>query len=259
MNIVVLLKQVPDTESLLEIADSGAEIKTDDVKWVVNPYDELAVEEALQIKEKSGEGKVTVLCVGPQRADAAIRTAYAMGADEGIRIDDPGLAAADAVAVARTLTAALKQIPHDLIIAGQRAVDDDNYLVPAVVAEALDIPLVPMIVNQEIANGKITCEQVIQGGTLVVETALPAVITTQRGLNEPRYATMPKIMKAKKKPIDVRGLADIGAEIVDGVKMTVKSLSGPPRRKAGKVLDGDSVAAKAAQLVKLLHEEAEVI
>ncbi|MDJ0669154.1 MAG: electron transfer flavoprotein subunit beta, partial [Desulfobacterales bacterium] len=143
MNIVVLLKQVPDTESLLEIADSGAEIKTDDVKWVVNPYDELAVEEALQIKEKSGEGKVTVLCVGPQRADAAIRTAYAMGADEGIRIDDPGLAAADAVAVARTLTAALKQIPHDLIIAGQRAVDDDNYLVPAVVAEALDIPLVP--------------------------------------------------------------------------------------------------------------------
>lgn len=259
MNIVVLLKQVPDTESLLEIAEDGARIKTDDVKWVVNPYDELAVEEALQIKEKMGDGKVTVLCAGPKRSEAAIRTAYAMGADEGILIDDPALESADAVAVGRVLAAALKQIPHDLVIAGQRAVDDDNYLVPAVVAEALDIPLVPMIVKQEIADGKITCDQVVQGGTLVVETGLPAVVTTQRGLNEPRYATMPKIMKAKKKPIEAKGLSDIGAAIDAEAKITVRSLHVPPRRKAGKVLDGDSVAAKAAQLVKLLHEEAEVI
>ena len=130
MDIVVLLKQVPDTETLIEIADDKVSIKSGDVKWVVNPYDELAVEEALQIREKQGEGKITILSVGPERSVSAIRTALAMGADEGILIDDSAIEGIDALGTAKVLAAALKDIPFDLIIAGQRSVDDDNYIVP---------------------------------------------------------------------------------------------------------------------------------
>ena len=233
MNIVVLLKQVPDTESIIEIADDGASIKTDDVKWVVNPYDELAVEEALQIVERDGEGQVTVLSAGVKKAETAIRSALAMGAHEGILIEDERLENADSTATGMVLAAALKKIPHDLIIAGQRAVDGDNYLVPAVVAENLDLPILPLIIQETITDGKITCEHVIQGGTMVVETELPAVITTQRGLNEPRYASMPKIMKAKKKKIAALSLEEIGItdeSLFAKPKMKVTSLHVPEKK-----------------------------
>jgi electron transfer flavoprotein beta subunit len=262
MNVVVLLKQVPDTESIIEIADDGASIKTQDVKWVVNPYDELAVEEALQIVEKKGEGKVTVLSAGAQQAQTAIRSALAMGAHEGILIEDERLAGADGTAIGQVLAAALKTIPHDLIIAGQRAVDDDNYLVPAVVAECLDMPIVAMIVNQTIADGKITCEHVIQGGTMVVEVDLPAVVTTQRGLNEPRYASMPKIMKAKKKKIPSLSLAEIGIAddtLFSSPKIQVQSLRVPQKSRAGIMVDGDTSKEKAENLLKYLRENAQVL
>ncbi|MCP4691275.1 MAG: electron transfer flavoprotein subunit beta/FixA family protein, partial [Desulfobacterales bacterium] len=139
MEIAVLLKQVPSTESLVEIADDGASIKTGDVKWVINPYDELAVEEAIRIREAKG-GTVTVVSAGPDKAVEAIRTALAMGADKGLLINDPAVAGCDALGVARILAGALKTIPFDLVIAGQRAVDQDNYQVAPAVAEFLDLP-----------------------------------------------------------------------------------------------------------------------
>ncbi len=139
MEIVVLVKQVPDTESLIEIAGDGVSIKTQDIKWVMNPYDEIAVEEALQIREAQG-GAVTVVSMGWDKAVETIRTALAMGADKGIHINDPAAQGSDALATARILSAALKDIPFDLIIAGHRAVDEDNFQVAAAVAEFLDIP-----------------------------------------------------------------------------------------------------------------------
>jgi len=263
VEIVVLLKQVPDTEATIQIATGGTTIKTDDIKWVINPYDELAVEEALRIKESQGGGKVTILSVGKDRAVESIRTALAMGADEGIRIDDPALEGTDGLGTARVLAAALKQIPFTLVIAGMRAVDDDGYLIPAAVAEFLDLPQISMVVKQEIREGKIRCERMVEGGTDVVEAKLPILFTTQRGINEPRYASLPGIMKAKKKPLQTKTLADIGiapADVgQDNAKCVVQALSFPPERAAGKIIQGETAEAKAAELVRLLREEAKVL
>jgi electron transfer flavoprotein beta subunit len=263
MNVVVLLKQVPDTESLIEINADGSDIKTDNLKWIVNPYDELAVEEGLRVRERLGSGKVTVLSVGPERATAAVRTALAMGADEGVLINDPALDRPDPMATAKVLAAALKTIPFDLIIAGQRAVDDDSYLVPAAVAEYLSIPMIGLVVRQEITGGRIRCEQSLQDGTAVVEADLPVLITTQRGLNQPRYASLPNIMKAKKKPLETRSLAALGLEAAlvgsGTAKTRIRSLAFPPQRKVCKMIPGETADEKAVQLVQMLRTEAGVL
>ena len=260
MEIVVLLKQVPATESLVKIADDGVSIKTDDIKFVMNPYDEIAVEEALRIKEAQ-EGKVTIISVGTDKTVEAIRTALAMGADAGILINDPDAQGCDALGTARILATVLKDIPYDLIIAGQRAVDDDHYQVGGAVAEILGIPGISMVIKEEIADGKIKCHRSIDGGTAVLEAPLPALFTTQRGLNEPRYASLPGIMKAKKKPLDTKTLADIGLDSGKlGESVTViKAMQFPPEREGGRIVEGETAQEKDVELAKLLHEEAKVI
>jgi electron transfer flavoprotein beta subunit len=262
MNIVVLVKQVPDTESMIQIADDGTSIKTDDIKWIMNPYDEIAVEEALQIREAQG-GEVTILSLGAQKAIEAIRTALAMGADKGIHLLDPAAEGSDALATAKILSAALKNISFDIIIAGHRAVDEDNYQVASAVAEFLDIPQISMVVKAELSDGKIKCHRALEGGAVVVEASLPALITTQRGLNEPRYASLPGIMKAKKKPVDVKTIADLGidAASVGRANRTVKikALNFPPQRQAVRMVEGESASEIAAQLVGILHGETKII
>lgn len=260
MEIIVLLKQVPATESLVVIADDGVSIKTDDVKWVINPYDEFAVEEALKIKEAAG-GSVTIISVGPEKTVETIRTALAMGADKGILINDPALEGLDGLGIAQIIAAVLKQIPFDLIVAGQRAVDDDNFLVGPATAEYLNIPHVSMVVKQEITDKTIKCIRTVDGGTVTLEAQLPILFTTQRGLNEPRYASLPGIMKAKKKPIEIQTLADIGIDAgqLDGPLTRIKTMKPPPERKAGIMIPGGSAQAKAAELVRILHQEAKVL
>ena len=260
MNIVVLLKQVPSTESFIEIADDGVSIKTNDIKMVINPYDEFAVEEALRLKEAHG-GSVTILSAGREKTIESIRTALAMGADSGVLIQDPATEGCDSLGIARILAAALKDIPFDLIIAGQRAVDGDGFQVGAAVAEYLSIPHVSMVIKEEIIDGKIRCHRTVEGGTVIFEAPLPALFTTQRGLNEPRYASLPGIMKAKKKPLDTKTLADIGLDAEKaGKPMTrIKAMKYPPKREGGTIINGDSAQAKAAALVRVLHEKAKVI
>jgi electron transfer flavoprotein beta subunit len=262
MDIVVLVKQVPDTESLVQIADDGVSIKKQDIKWIMNPYDELAVEEALRIKEAQG-GTVTILSFGPEKTIETIRTALAMGADQGVHIKDPAAEGSDSLATAKLLAAALKDIPYDLVIAGHRAVDEDNYQVASAVAELLGIPQVSMVNKAEVSEGKITCQRTIEGGTVVVEASLPALFTTQRGLNEPRYASLPGIMKAKKKTVDVKTVADLGvdAKTVGAAnrKVKIKALNLPPQRQAVRMIQGEAVADRAVELVKILHEETKII
>ncbi len=258
MEILVLLKQVPATESMIEIADDGVSIKTDGLKYVINPYDELAVEEALKIREAQG-GAVTILSVGPAKAAEAIRTGLAMGADKGILID-PGELNYDGLAIAKMLAAAIKQMPYDLIVAGHRAVDGDNFQVGPAVAELLDIANISMAIKADLGDGNITCTCTVEGGTKDVTAALPALISTQRGLNEPRYASLPGIMKAKKKPLETKSLADLELDPADlSAKVVVKALKMPLQRQAGKMIEGGSVQEKVAALVKALHEEAKVI
>jgi electron transfer flavoprotein beta subunit len=262
MEIVVLVKQVPDTESLVQIAADGVSIKKEDIKWVMNPYDEIAVEEALKFKEAKG-GTVTIVSLGPQKATETIRTALAMGADKGVHINDPAAEGSDPLATAKVLAAALKGIPFDLIIAGHRAVDEDNYQVAAAVAELLGIPQISMVIKAEVLDGKLRCRRTIDGGALVIETPLPAMFTTQRGLNEPRYASLPGIMKAKKKPIDVKTIADLGIDptLVGAAhrKVKIAAMKLPPQRQAVRMIDGESSQAKAAELVRILHEEIKIV
>lgn len=258
MNIVVLLKQVPATESLIRITDDGKTIRRDDLKWVMNPYDEMAVEEALQVRQAHG-GQVTVLSLGPEKCVEALRTALAMGADKALRVEATD-AAHDPLATAKILKAALGEIPFDLILAGHRAVDSDDYQVGSAVAELLDIPVINMVIEQEIEAGQIRCTRTIDGGTEVIQAPLPALITTQRGLNEPRYASLPGIMKAKKKPIETRTIEELGlsAEAL-APQVWIERMALPPERSAGRIIQGDSAQAKVDELVKLLHETEKVI
>ena len=260
MEIIVLLKQVPATESFIGIADDGVSIKTEDIKWVINPYDEFAVEEALRIRSAHG-GTVTIISAGPERSVEAIRTALAMGADKGVLIKSPAADNCDGLGIARILAAALKNIEFDLIIAGQRAVDDDNFQVGTAVAEFLSIPNISLVIKEEIADGKIRCCRTVEGGTVVLEAPLPALFTTQKGLNEPRYASLPGIMKAKRKPLDIKSLSDIGidASEIGEPRAKVLAMKLPPEREGGRIIKGDSSQAIAAELVNALHEEARVV
>ncbi len=267
MNIIVLMKQVPDTEAPVEIAKSCDRLDTEDLKWAINPYDEFALEEALLIKEAKGDVTVTVLTVGPDRVSEAIRVAYAMGVDNAIHIndefDEEQFGAVDAYTTSKIIAKVLEDTPHDLIIAGNRAVDDDNYQVPALISKMLNIPMISLVTGQKIEDGSIVCEQSIDGGTAVVKAALPAIITAQKGLNDPRYPAFRAIMKAKKKKVDERELDEIGFDPetlgVAGAKVKIRTLEFPQERAEGKRIEGSTPAEKAAELVRLLKEEANVI
>jgi len=249
VNIIVCLKQVTDTETQIKVAPDSKSIVTDDIKWVMNPYDEFGVEEALRLKEKFG-GEVTVVGLGPKRVTESIRTALAMGAD---------------LAVAKALAAAIKELEYDLVFTGQRGVDDDLGIVGAACAEFLGIPQMSIIVKVEVAeDGKsVKVTRPVEGENLIIESSLPALITTQKGLNEPRYASLPGIMKAKKKPLEEKTLSDLGLDAAGfgegGRKMKIVELTPPPARAAGKIVEGGTPQEKAAELAKLLHDEAKVL
>jgi len=264
VNIVVCIKQVPDTETQIKIASDNKSIVTDDIKWVMNPYDEFGVEEALRLKEKFG-GEVTVVGLGPKRVTESLRTALAMGADKAVLITDDALEGSDSLAVAKALAAAIKDLEYDLIFTGQRGVDDDMGVAGASLAELLRIPHVALAVKVEVAeDGKsVKVHRPVEGQTLVIESGLPVLITAQKGLNEPRYASLPGIMKAKKKPLDEKSLSDLGLDSAqfgqEGRKVKVLELTPPPERAAGKIVEGETPQEKAAELARLLHEEAKVI
>jgi electron transfer flavoprotein beta subunit len=264
VNIIVCLKQVPDTETQIKIGPDKKSIVKDDIKWVMNPYDEFGVEEALRLKEKFG-GEVTVIGLGPKRVTETIRTALAMGCDKGVLINDPALENSDVLGTAKALAAVIKNLNFDIIFTGQRGVDDDNGLVGATLAELLDIPQLSLVVKEEVSDdGKsVKVNRPVEGQVLSIESSLPALITAQKGLNEPRYASLPGIMKAKKKPLEEKTLADLGLDASgfgEGArKLKILEIKPPPQRAAGKIIDGETPEQKAANLAKLLREEAKAI
>jgi electron transfer flavoprotein beta subunit len=256
VNIVACVKQVPDTETLIKVKPDGSGIDETGIKWVMNPYDEYGVEEALKLKEKFG-GDVTIVSLGPARALETVRTALAMGADKAIHINDPAFEGADAYNIAAALAAAIKGIPYDIIFCGQRAIDDDAGQVGSVLAEFLSIPQITIVTKVDVEGASIKVVRPIEGAQLLIESSLPCVVTTQKGLNEPRYASLPGIMKAKKKPVDVKDAAGLGITVAPKAKIA-KTLP-PPARPPGKIICGEEPAEKARELAKLLREEAKVI
>jgi electron transfer flavoprotein beta subunit len=258
MKIAVCVKYVPDTAIRVKIAADGKSVDLSDVTYVVNPYDEFAVEEALQIREKLG-GEVVVIGAGGEKATAGLRTCLAMGADRAILIQDDGLENADSLAIGTALASVCRELGPDIVLFGKQAIGVDNGQVPAVVAELLDVPQVSVVVKLEIRDGGFKAEREIEGAREIVEGTLPAVFTAQKGLNTPRYASLKGIMAAKKKPIEARAVASLGLGADDlAPRVTVEQVSLPPPRPPGKILSGEA-AETVEQLVKLLHEEARII
>jgi electron transfer flavoprotein beta subunit len=260
MKIVVCVKQVPDTETRVKIAASGKAVSDADVaNWIVSPYDEFAIEEALKIKEAKG-GEVVLVTVGPDRAQAALRTGLAMGADSAVHVKDPALDTTDTLGTARALAAAVEGLaPFDLVLCGQQGVGGDHSQVPGLLAELLDLPQVTVAVKIAVGDGQATVEREIEGGRETWETPLPALISAQKGLNEPRYASLKGIMAAKKKPVQVLDLAGLGLDAAAvAPKVTVTAMELPPARPAVRMIEGDP-EAQAKELIRLLHEEAKVI
>jgi electron transfer flavoprotein beta subunit len=258
VNIIACVKQVPDTEAQIKVKGDGSGIDEGGIKWVMNPYDEYGVEEALKLKEKLG-GEVTVVCVGPARAMETIRTALAMGAEKGIHICDPALDNADAYTTAAALAAAIKGIPYDIIFCGQRAIDDDSGQVGSVLADLLGIPQFTIVMKVDIDGQKIQAVKPIEGAQLVIDGSLPCVVTATKGLNEPRYETLKGIMMAKKKEIPIISIEELGfrpEDLASGVEITGMEM--PPARQAGKVVTG-TPEETARQLVGFLHNDAKII
>ncbi|HAP93993.1 MAG TPA: electron transfer flavoprotein subunit beta [Desulfotomaculum sp.] len=256
MKILVCMKQTFDTEAKIGL-DSSGKINRQGVSLILNPYDEFAVEEALRIKEKHG-GEVTVISAGNPEVQDALRQALAMGADKAVLISSE-MEEIDEYTTATILAKAISGMEYDLIWGGFRAVDDGSAQVAGRIAEILGIPVVKMVNQVEVGENKAvaTCE--IEGGNEVIEVSLPAMLTAQKGLNEPRYPSMKGIMQAKKKPMEKKSLADLGMDVAQ-VAPKVKALSFfmPSPRAAGKIIEGE-VPEAATALVKALREEAKIL
>jgi len=258
MNHVVLVAHVPDTETKIRIGADGKSIDEADVKWIVSPYDEYALEEALKAKEAKG-GTVTVVTYGPARADTGLRECLARGADEAVRVASEGTGEIDSLGVAQILAGAVKALPHDVVWMGNKGVGTDAQLLVPMVAELLDLPHVTLVTKLEWGDGKVTVKREIEGATEVVESPLPVVIGAQKGLNEPRYASLKGIMAAKKKTIAVKQPAEVGYDAAAGAAVTWTKLELPPARGAVKLIPADDPAKAAEELLRLLRDEAKVL
>jgi electron transfer flavoprotein beta subunit len=261
MNIVVCVKYVPDTEAPVRIRADGLGIDQAGLPYKLNYYDEHGVEEALRIKERLG-GTVTVITAGPPASAQALRHGLAMGADAAVHIDDPALENADHLGVARALAAAIATQACDLVICGKLSTDDNAAVVGPALATFLDWPQATAVTKLEMGQGKATAHREVEGAVEVLEVALPAVITVERSINEPRYPSLPGIMKAKRTPITVKMLGDLGLtldEVGDPAARTeVLGYTPPPKRQAGRMLEGEP-AEVVKELVRLLRDEAKVL
>lgn len=263
MKIVVLVKSVPDTESKIKITADGAGIDTQGLKYIMNPYDEFAVEEAIRIRERlKDDTTVVAISLGPDRVVDVLRTALAMGADDAIHVNDPAFEGGCAGVNARVLAEVIRPLGADLVLGGKQGIDDDAALTMPAIAEYLGVGQALIVTELKIEGRTAIARRRVEGGDELVELSLPAVVTCEKGLNEPRYASLPGIMKAKKKEIRKVGLADVklasGQVGAAGAKSRLVRYHALPERPPVKMIPGDA-AAQAKELARLLREEAKVI
>ncbi len=256
MEIIVFVKQVPDTESRIVIKDG--KIDEEGINFILNPYDEFAVEEGLRLKERFG-GKVTAVTVGPERAISTLRKVLAMGVDDAILIKDEIGEIYDSQRISKIIAEFIKKssIPFDILFFGKQAIGDDNMGVPSMVAELLGLPQVTVVTKLEIEGGKGRAWREIEGASEIVEFNLPVVLSAQKGLNEPRYETLKGIMAAKKKEIKTLTLDELGLMDI-GTSISILKIEPPPPRPAGRILQG-TTEEMVKELVNLLRNEAKVI
>jgi electron transfer flavoprotein beta subunit len=249
MKIVVCVNHVPDTETKVKIGPDNKSIDKSGVNFILNPYDEFAIEAALQLKEKHG-GETIAMSLGSDAHKETLRKALAMGVEKAILLkDDSSLR--DSFSIAQALAEELKKLSPDCILFGKQSIDYYDEQIPGLVAEFMGIPSVSVVVKFTVQDGKLMCEREIEGGHEVVETTFPVVLSTQKGLNNPRYPSLKGIMSAKTKPIEERH-AVMASSLVE-----IVSMQKPAPKASGKIVGTD--ASAVPELVRLLHEEAKVI
>ena len=248
MKVVVCVNHVPDTETKIKVGADGVSIDRAGVNYMLSPYDEFAVEEALRMRDKF-KGEVIAVSLGPDQHKETLRKALAMGVDKAVLLKDDS--PRDSFGVAYALAEELRALAPDAVLFGKQSIDYDGSQVGTMVAEMLGLPSVAVVVKMDVQDGKVVCEREIEGGHEVVETRLPAVFMAQKGLNDPRYPSLKGIMAAKSKPIEEKPAAPAQARVV------VKGMRKPAAKGSGKIVGTDKTAV--AELVRLLHEEAKVI
>ena len=263
MNIVVLVKQVPDSEAMIQVKTDGLGVEVED-RYTLNFFDSLAVEEALRIKEQVGSGTVSVITLGTQKSLEALRTGIAMGADEAVLLEDPAFDGGDEYATAQALAAAVKGMEWDVIICGKEAFDDSSGIVGPLVAEFLSVPHITTVVKVDISPEEKTVivEREIEGGKEVIKAPLPVLLTAQKGLNEPRVPPVTGVMKAMRTEIKKLDMAAIGLSQDEvgkgGSQEEILRYHRPPQRPAVTMIQGEA-GDVVKQVVTLLKEEAKVI
>jgi electron transfer flavoprotein beta subunit len=249
VNIAVCIKQVPDTETKVKITGDKKGIEEGEINFILNPYDEFAVEEGLKIVDANG-GEVTIISLGPDRVTSAIRSALAMGATKAIHIKTDNIPL-DPMSTGEALAQVLREDSYDLILLGKQAIDDDHQQMGPILSEKLGIPAANVVTKLEVAGETILAERQIEGGFEKINCSLPAIVTAQRGLNEPRYASLKGIMAAKKIQIEEKSLT------VPGDNIEILEINYPPEKPPGKIV-GEGADA-VPELIRLLKEEAKVI
>lgn len=249
MKIFVPVKRVPDYQAKIRVKADGSGIETDGIKWIVNPFDEIAVEEALRIKEKGGATEVVVATIGPADAATQLRYAMAMGADSGVHVKYDGVVDSDLAS--RVLAALFKKGDYGLIILGKQAIDSDASQTAQLLADRLGFPQACFASKVVLEAGSATVIREVDGGLETIKIPVPCVISTDLRLNEPRYASLPGIMKAKKKPLTEMTLGDLGVDAAPKIK--ILKMTPPLKRQGGKKVDS------VQSLIKALQNEAKVI
>lgn len=280
MKIVVFITQTQDTEATIKVGSSGDSIDTEGMKWIMNPYDEFAVEEAIKTKETYG-GEVVLIAAGPPRANQALLQGLAMGADSAVHVSDESIGETiDSFVVSKLVASELRKIEGiDLIFTGMKIIDEESVQVGIQIAEELGIPhlaLVSKVIDVKPDEKKLVCQKEIDGGSVSVEVSLPALITCPDAMNEPRYASVPNIMKAKRKPMKTVSLDEVDFDSVGlprdavgrgGAKIRTVALEVPEVTRKLRIIKGgddatvkgDEIAESARELAKLLKEDAKVI
>jgi len=254
MKIVVLVKRVPDTASAFEVNAAGTGVSTDRLKFIMSPYDEHAVQEAVNIKAAS-DCEVVVITLGDEGAKEILLPALAMGADRAVFITGPGVESLGSRGVAEALAKVIADEGPDLVFAGKQAVDDDASQVAERVAELLEWPHASVITRFSLDGGTAVVEREVEGGNLTLSIPLPAIFTAQKGLNKPEYPKLPNIMKAKKKPVDEKTLESLGLSAATlANRVTVESMALPRQERLARLIDGDA-AGQVAELVRILKED----
>ena len=249
MKVLVGIKRVVDAYVRVRVKSDGTGVDLTNAKMAINPFCEIAVEEAIRLKEAGAAEEVIAVTIGPSAAQEQIRTALALGSDRGILVETEEVL--EPLAVAKVLKAIVEKEGIDLVILGKQSIDTDNNQVGQMLAALLDVPQGTFACKAELKDGKIEVTREIDGGEQTVLLDLPAVVTTDLRLNEPRYASLPNIMKAKKKPIDTLSAADLGVEVASNIKTL--SVAPPAERSAGVKVES------VADLVDKLKNEAKVI